>query len=91
MTVHKALSCLETLQIVDVLLGELEAKLEKSKKDITKNSERFAEKQRDRISNNLLESLDEASLGEVNDNSWLHKQVCAFTHLAEGDSNTVHT
>ena len=82
MTVHKALSCLETLQIVDVLLGELEAKLEKAKKDITKNSERFAEKQRDRISNNLLESLDEASLGEVNDNSWLHKQVCACTHIA---------
>lgn len=58
------------------IVAELEVQLEIAKKEITKNSELFAAKHRDRISNNLLESMDEASLGEVNDNSWLHKQVC---------------
>lgn len=59
------------------LTGELEAKLEKAKVEITKKSEAFAEKQKELISNRLLASMDEASLGEVHDNSWLHKQVCS--------------
>lgn len=57
------------------MTGELEAKLEKAKVEITKKSEAFAEKQREVISGKLLGSMDKASLGEIHDNGWLHKQV----------------
>ena len=58
-----------------MFVGELQAKLEEAKIEITKRSEAYAEKQRELISSKLLGSMDEASLGEMRDNTWLHKQV----------------
>lgn len=64
-----------------LLIGEIEAKLTKAKAEITKRAEVFAERQRDLVSSRLLQTMDEASLGEMNDNTWLLKQVCYSDNL----------
>ena len=61
------------------MADELEAKLKMAKIEITKRSEAYAQKQRELISSKLLGSMDEASLGEINDNAWLHKQVIPWS------------
>lgn len=68
------------------LIGELQAKLEEAKIEITKRSEAYAEKQRELISSKLLGSMDEASLGEIRDNTWLHKQVRDSTVSSPGST-----
>ena len=66
------------------LTEELVTKLEMAKIEITKRSEAYAEKQKELISTKLLESMDEASLGEVRDNAWLHKQVMVYYYSLTG-------
>lgn len=54
---------------------ELEVKLASAKLEIEERSKVMAEKQRELISRQLVETLDKDSLAEMSDNAWLRKEV----------------